>query len=78
MSFKIGFTDGALHDLREAQVWYKKKIPGLGARFSEAEELQASALETMPEKYRVARVIYIYVLFLNSHLNFTIELKGSK
>ena len=55
MSFKIGFTDGALHDLREAQGWYEKKVPGLGARFSEAVERQARALEKMPEKYRVAR-----------------------
>lgn len=55
MSFKVGFTIGALRDVREAQAWYEKKVPGLGARFSEAVERQSRALETMPEKYRVAR-----------------------
>ncbi len=55
MKYKVGFTDGALDDLRSAQAWYEEKLPGLGVRFAEAVRRQAKSLETMPEKYRVAR-----------------------
>lgn len=55
MTYNVGFTDGALLDIRLAQAWYEDKLPGLGARFSEAVKRQAKSLETMPEKYRVAR-----------------------
>ena len=55
MTYKVGFTDGALTDLRSAQAWYEDKLPGLGARFAESVRRQAKSLETMPEKYRLAR-----------------------
>ena len=55
MNFSVGFSDGALQDLREAQAWYEEKVPGLGARFADAVARQAKSLESMPEKYRVAR-----------------------
>lgn len=55
MSYTVGFTSGALQDLRHAQAWYEDKAPGLGFRFASAVERQAHSLESMPEKYRVAR-----------------------
>jgi len=27
MTYNVGFTDGALQDLREAQAWYEEKVP---------------------------------------------------
>lgn len=55
MTYTVGFTDGALADVKAAHAWYEEKLPGLGARFAEAVERQAIALETMPDKYRIAR-----------------------
>lgn len=55
MNFDVGFTDGALRDVRVAQAWYEEKVAGLGARFAEAVGRQAKSLETMPTKYRKAR-----------------------
>ena len=55
MTYEVGFTDGALADVKAAHAWYEDKLPGLGARFAEAVERQAIALETMPDKYRIAR-----------------------
>jgi plasmid stabilization system protein ParE len=55
MRYKVGFTDGALQDVREAQAWYEDKELGLGARFSDAIARHAKSLETMPNKYRIAR-----------------------
>jgi len=52
MTYTVGFTAGALQDLREAQAWYEDKHPSLGARFSDAVERQARSLQSMPEKYR--------------------------
>ena len=55
MTYKVGFTDGALADVKVAHALYEEKVPGLGARFAEAVERQAMALEAMPDKYRIAR-----------------------
>ena len=54
MNYNVGFTDGALQDLREAQAWYEEKVHGLGARFTDAVARQAKSLESMPGKYRQA------------------------
>ena len=54
MTYTVGFTDGALADLRAAQAWYESKALGLGSRFAESVLRQAKSLETMPEKYRLA------------------------
>lgn len=54
MTYEVGFTDGALADLRAAQAWYENKVLGLGARFTESVLRQAKSLENMPEKYRLA------------------------
>ena len=55
MTYKVGFTDGALSDIREAHAWYEEKLPALGERFADAVLRQTKSLETMPEKYRTAR-----------------------
>jgi len=51
--FSVGFTAGAVNDLRSAQAWYENKVLGLGERFVEAVERQASSLSEMPAKYRL-------------------------
>lgn len=55
MKFKVGFTDGALIDMRNAHSWYEHKVPGLGVRFADAVQRQSQSLESMPEKYRVVQ-----------------------
>lgn len=55
MKYRVRFTDGALRDVREAQAWYEDKEQGLGARFSDAIARQANSLESMPNKYKLAR-----------------------
>lgn len=52
MNYEVGFTRGALEDVREAQAWYEQKVGGLGGRFSESVNRQARSLEKLPTKYR--------------------------
>lgn len=55
MKYKVGFSDGALIDVRNAHSWYEEKVPGLGIRFADAVKRQSQSLESLPEKYRVVR-----------------------
>jgi len=78
VKFKVGFTDGALIDMRNAHSWYEEKMPGLGVRFADAVQRQSQSLESMPEKYRVVQNDIHVALYQNSHMSFTTKLKSYK